>query len=100
MIARSCRTGRSFYYIMYYIYIENQACSAESTVRVCVFFRNESDMMEYKHNLISTVMSSLWNDTVAGRNRTALSKEAHSSLLSQRQAVMQDLKVRKGCIMS
>ncbi|MCI4374316.1 hypothetical protein PGIGA_G00004870 [Pangasianodon gigas] len=54
--------------------------------------QSESDMVEYKHNLISTVMSSLQSDTVACRNRTALSKEAHSSLLSQQQAVMQDLK--------
>lgn len=50
-------------------------------------------MVEYKHNLISTVMSSLQSDTVACRNRTDLSNEAHSTLLSQRQAVMQDLKV-------
>ncbi|XP_017320591.1 coiled-coil domain-containing protein 178 isoform X3 [Ictalurus punctatus] len=54
--------------------------------------RSESDMVEYKHNLISTVMSSLQSDTVACRNRTDLSNEAHSTLLSQRQAVMQDLK--------
>lgn len=49
--------------------------------------------MEYKHHLISTMMSRLQSDTVACRNRTALSKEAHSTLLSQRQAVIQDLKV-------
>ncbi|XP_046704562.1 coiled-coil domain-containing protein 178 isoform X1 [Silurus meridionalis] len=54
--------------------------------------QSESDNMEYKHNLISTVMSSLQSDTVACRNRTDLSKEAHSSLLVQRQAAMQDLK--------
>lgn len=53
-------------------------------------------MVEYKHNLISTVMSSLQSDTVACRNRTDLSNEAHSTLLSQRQAVMQDLKVWRG----
>ncbi|GAA6091823.1 coiled-coil domain-containing protein 178 isoform X1 [Tachysurus ichikawai] len=68
----------------------------EDTVRampqVLEELQNESDTMEYKHNLISTAMSSVWNETLACRNRTALSKAAHSSLLSQRQAVTQDLK--------
>ncbi|KAM9487715.1 coiled-coil domain-containing protein 178 [Clarias gariepinus] len=58
--------------------------------------QSESDMVEYKHNLISTVMSSLQSDTAACRNRTALSEEAHSSLVSQRHAVMQDLKANLG----
>ncbi|KAK3551466.1 hypothetical protein QTP70_017410 [Hemibagrus guttatus] len=73
-----------------------ESAAMEDTVsgmpQVLEELQSESDMMEYKHNLISTVMSSLQNDTVAGRNRTDLSKEAHSSLLCQRQAVMQDLK--------
>lgn len=67
-----------------------------ATVWGFFFFRNESDMVEYKQNLNTTVMSSLQSDMVACRNRTALSKETHSSLLSQRQAVMQDLKVGGG----
>ncbi|KAK2855365.1 hypothetical protein Q7C36_007234 [Tachysurus vachellii] len=73
-----------------------ESVAMEDTVRampqVLEELQNESDTMEYKHNLISTAMTSLRNETVACRNRTAFSKASHSSLLSQRQAVTQDLK--------
>ncbi|XP_047667062.1 coiled-coil domain-containing protein 178 isoform X2 [Tachysurus fulvidraco] len=73
-----------------------ESVAMEDTVRampqVLEELQNESDTMEYKHNLISTAMCSLQNEMAACRNRTSLSKAAHSSLLSQRQAVTQDLK--------